>query len=156
MIGTIIQINRHLCSRLLMKRQWFNIVQRRKIIMDHKNNQSCVHNTQFPLLEILLTLIFFLALLVFCEGPGLWGLLYFCVMIYKTVAKPMVVIMAPEPSPAASNNLSMETRGFKAITFVLTPVVGWGQKHSTLPFFWRGNKQQYSVNIYIGYKSMTT
>ena len=49
------------------------------------------------------------------------GARHFWDSLYKRANSPRVSIVAPDPMPAAINNLSMETRG---LSLVLRPVTG--------------------------------
>ena len=75
------------------------------------------------LLSMLSALIFLLARALRLSS-WLWGARHFWDSLYKTAASPRVIIIAPDPRPAAINNLSMDTRGLWEMTLVLRSVTG--------------------------------
>ena len=108
------------------------------ITVIEKCKLTCIINNSKKLLFLTSTaiLLWFLSLdlcvehalgTYFTLGEGLSfvllvvGVRHFWDSLYKRAASPRVIIIDPDPMPAAINNLSMETRG---LSLVMRPVTG--------------------------------
>lgn len=85
--------------------------------------ETVIFQAQFSSSFKLWTLIL-LDLREFCVRPVLLELRNPFVRVNSKAATPRVVTIAPDPSPAAINSFSVETRGFRAITLVMIPLSG--------------------------------